>query len=103
MKLKREYLDKEVRMTWRDASVSRIDCNGRENIPGGLATLPTFTEWGVLTSIKEGVAVIIHSESTKDPDLSGSSSNAYFITRVPEDLITEIRVLVEDGQREVSS
>lgn len=98
MKLRRELVDKEVRLVWLDSSVDRVDCAGRDKLPTGRDSLPHFTEWGVLASIKDGVAVLIHSESTRTGDFTGAQTSAYFITRIPEEVIIDIRVLVEDGQ-----
>ena len=92
MKVSKQYVGKEVKVTWRDPGHDRIKSHlpNHEDVPSGWDALSTWVERGLLDDCRDGVLRILHSEGYERGELK---PDEFLITWVPEALIVKIEVL----------
>lgn len=83
---KTKYLGKLVSMTWRDPGYARQSI---QNALKGRAALASWTEYGIIDDITEGVVRLVHSAG-KDP--YSQETDEICFTVVDEALVESITV-----------
>ena len=99
MKLSRSLLGKIVRITWKDPRSARVKShypNTHQDIVRGRASLATWSEYGVVEDVTEGVLHLQQSLAI-DPPLETDQQHEVILSIVPEELIEAIVVLTELG------
>lgn len=96
MRVGRQYLGKEVRVTWRDPHQG--DRIPLDSAPKGKAALATWTEWGRIDDLTDGIVRLVHSEA-KNPPYESEPGVEVVPTYIPEELIEDIVVLEPTRER----
>jgi hypothetical protein len=86
MRIGQKYIGKVAEVTWRDPYSAHIT----KDAPRGRATLATWTEYGVIDDVTEGVVRIVHSIG-QDSSLIRDKPELH-VSGIPEVLIERIRV-----------
>jgi len=94
VRIPKSYIGQRVELVWRDPCHNRVDtpAGDRSLIPRGYAALATWTEYGILEDITDGVVVICHSIG-EDPSHSSERRDALFYTWTHEMLVTKVTIL----------
>lgn len=97
MKLSRSLIGQQVRIVWKDPRTARLSSrfpDTHSDLPRGRATLATWTEWGYVEDITEGV-LHLRQGIAVDPPLESNQQHEVILSIVPEELIEEIYILGE--------
>ena len=97
MKLSRSLLGKVVRITWKDPREARVKSRypgTHQDIVRGRASLATWTEYGIVEDITEGV-LHLQQGLAVDPPLETDQAHEITLSVVPEELIESVVVLSE--------
>lgn len=88
MKVPKSYMGKYVEIIWRDPNVRRAEMH---EVLKGMDALATWSEYGVIQDITDGVILIVHSSARNvgtDPKVTDEIS----YTAVHEALVEKIVV-----------
>ena len=97
MKLSKSLLGKVVRITWKDPREARIKSRypgTHQDIVRGRASLATWTEYGIVEDMTEGVLHLQQGVAT-DPPGESDQEHEIVYSVVPEELIELVVVLIE--------
>ena len=98
MRLTRQLLNKQVRVTWKDPKEARVGSRYEDHhdIPRGRASLATWVEWGLVEDITDGVLHLRQGRAI-DPPLDQDRTYTVVLSVIPEELIEKVVMLV-DGE-----
>ena len=103
MKLSRALVGKQVRIVWKDPRTARLVSkfpDTHRDIVRGRQTLATWTEWGLVEDITEGV-LHLRQGCAVDPPLETDQQHEVQLSIVPEELIEAVAILVDEPVGEV--
>ncbi len=95
MKVGKQYLGKDVVVTWRDPGSTRVKSHppGLTDLPKGVSALATWVERGLLDDLTDGVLRIRHSDGSEP---GATTPDEFEMTWVPEALVERIVVMKVD-------
>mgnify|MGYP001576008261 FL=1 len=88
MKIGRQLIGKTVAVTYVDPNYGKIEL---AKLKRGRAALATWTEYGVVHDVSEGVLILIHSIGKLCPD--DATADEVCCTAIPEDIVETMVVL----------
>ena len=101
MKISKALVGKQVRLTWKDPRnvhlVSKFP-QTHQDIQRGRQTLATWTEWGRVEDITEGVVHLCQGLAV-DPPLETDQQHELTLSIIPEELIEVVVVLLDSPEQ----
>ena len=92
MRITARYLGKPVRLVWRDPIAS---CRmSLDRVPKGAQALASWTEYGVVGDITDGIVRVDHSQG-ENPPLDNDRGHEVMSTWIHEALVENIVELTE--------
>lgn len=92
MRIPRSLIGKEVKFLWMDPTGMKVKSHvpgDRSSLPRGRGALATWTEYGLLDDVTDGVVRLLQSVGV-DGVLDPEKTDDYTIVYVPEVLIEHI-------------
>ena len=86
MRIAKHYLGQIVELKWIDPTTNRVAVS---KLPKGHAVLASWTEYGKVFDITDGVVIIAHSIGVEPMD----TDDEVCYTSIPEDVIESITIL----------